>query len=432
MRTPRTLFFFALVQLVVLLATAARADTASEASLKFEEGLRLYRQKHYAEALDKLKDSHRLVPNANAAENIALIYKWQGEYRKQDFTRNQQSLIQAYNWAETVLKMDIPDDQRSRVRALSEELSTKVAVIDATSNAGEAELFLDRRELGSVGAAPLRMATTPGSHSVIFRREGWRDQTIQVEAKVGTVTSARALQERITGTLTILARPEGARVRLLASDQDLGPAPVSLSVPVGEVRLLVTSKGFVDQARDAVVRDGEKTTVEIELQRAADTVATLSVTASPPGAVVRLAGRDLGSAPLTLTGLDPGARPIDLRAPGYDPWSRALLLEAGAATRVDVRLARSTDRHWRGWKWLGYGSGCALLLSGVVVGLQARSARDDFYANPTASQHDRVGRLNIMADVFLASGGVIVLGSAVIQLLSAPPPASEGTVTIDR
>jgi hypothetical protein len=235
--------------------------------------------------------------------------------------------------------------------------------------------------------------------------------------------------ERIVGTLQVTARPPGARVQFFPGGLELGPVPVNARVPVGEGRVTITLAGYVTQTREALVRADELTTLDLELQRAADRAASLTVVGRPEGASVRVAGREVGKLPLTLSGLDPGRLSVELSLPDHDPWRSDLLLEAGTATRVDAVLRRPEDRPWAGWKWLGYGAGAALVGAGGVVGYQARGAHDDFDASPSTEGKSRVERLNHTADGLLIAGAVTLASTALLHLILGPRSESHASVS---
>ena len=58
--------------LVLAVPAGARADTATEAKLRFDLGVQLLQQRKVREALGELFVSNRLSPNPNALFNIGL------------------------------------------------------------------------------------------------------------------------------------------------------------------------------------------------------------------------------------------------------------------------------------------------------------------------------------------------------------------------
>jgi hypothetical protein len=307
-----------------------------------------------------------------------------------------------------------------------------VAVVAVHSQPTDAEIYIDRESLGSVARTPRDVATTAGDHDVIVKAAGHRPGRTTVSAKLGQTVPVKLTLEKIIGVAQVTVRPEGARLQYFPGSIDLGPAPASARLPIGEGRITATMPGYLAQTREVVIREGETTIIEIDLQRVGLQAASLTVTGQPDGAVVRLAGREVGKVPLTLSGLDPGKQNIELFAAGHDPWRADLLLEAGAATRIEATLRRPEDRPWSGWKWLGYGAGTALLATGGVVAYQARSAHNDFDDMPSSAGKARVERLNLTADVLLGTAVVTLATTAVLHAVLGPRSESHARVTTAR
>lgn len=419
--------------LTSLAAVPAWADDASEARLQYELGSELYKQKRFTEALERFIASNRLVPNPNVVFNIANIYVLLGKREAgRDRARSAERYVEAFNWTETLARMATAEADKKDAAALRSSILLKVAVVSVRSQPDGAEIFVDRESLGSVGRTPRDIATTPGAHTVIVKAPGHRPGQVKVEAKLGMAVPANVMLEKIVGVVQVNVRPEGARLQYFPGGIELGKAPAVARLPVGEGRITATAPGFLTQTREIVVRQAETTTVEIDLQRVGEGAASLTVLGAPDGAVVRLAGREVGKVPLTLSGLDPGRHSVELVAPAHDPWKAELLLEAGAATRVEATLRRPEDRPWGGWKWLGYGAGAALLGGGTMFALQARSARDDFDASPSSAGKDKVDRLNLTADVLLGTALVTLATTAVLHAILGPRSGSHAAVTTDR
>ena len=95
-------------------------------------------------------------------------------------------------------------------------------------------------------------------------------------------------------------------------------------------------------------------------------------------------------------------------------------------------LLRPEERPWGGWKWVGYGAGGALLAGGGVTAWQARSARNDFFASPSAEGQDRVNTLNVRADVLLVAGVATVATTAVLQWVLGDRSDSRAKVRTSR
>jgi outer membrane receptor for ferrienterochelin and colicins len=418
----------------ISLGGVARADDASEAKLQFDLGQELYKRKRFPEAVDHFIASNRLVPNANVVFNIANICRLMAttEQKKREIANADEHLLEAYNWTETYLAFALSDVERGDGLRLRDALKPGVAIVDVMSTPAGAEIFVDREDLGAVGHAPLHVAVAPGHRTIILRMRGYREAHAEEAVRVGETSVVRLALERITGILRVTSVPPGARVTVEGTNEELGATPLERPLAVGPHRIVVSLEGYVDVTRELIVGEAAPTTLAATLQRAAESVATLSVTGTPAQAVVRLDGRPVGELPTSLTGLSPGKGLLEILAPGQQPWSSEIPLEGGAATRIAVRLAPEEKQAWAGWKWLGFAGGGAVLASGAVVGLVAKNTAGDYWNNPSRQLYDRTGRLDLTADVLMSVGAAAVLTTAMVHWLWPTPIASHADVTVVR
>jgi hypothetical protein len=416
----KKVFLLSVVLCALGLSAPASADEASEAQLQYELGAELYKQGRYAEAIDRFIASQRLVQNANVVLNIARTFAY--------LDRN----VEAYNWYQTFLRLSRDEAMKQDVEGKLLQLGAKVAVVDVGTEPPGARLYVDRLELGAVGESPRKIAVLPGERTIIARLEGHREAKTTVILALGGVQAVSLKLLPLVGTLRVVSTPPGARVRTEADGREIGVTPLSVALPVGEQRVVVSLAGFVEQTRSARIGDGVETALEVKLERAASNVSVLTVRGNVEGANLFLDGQWLGRAPSTFSDAAPGRRRIEVTAQGRDAWTGDVLLEPGAATRVDFNLADPADRSWTGWRYIGFGTGGALLVAGGVVGALALQASSDFDDEPSREKLDTIEARNTAADVLLVSGAVVIAATAVWELLRPGPPESSAKVTIDR
>ena len=136
------------------------------------------------------------------------------------------------------------------------------------------------------------------------------------------------------------------------------------NVPLGSHTIRVTRQGYAPQDQTVVLTAEEPTaTMTFTLQQGSTTpsagasppagstqapavrsVLVVLVESTPPGAIIRIDGRNLGPAPLTVRQLRPGTHTLELRMPGYKPWSQRLTVAAGDNRRVMATLERDNSR----------------------------------------------------------------------------------------
>lgn len=399
----------------------AWADNASEAELQYTLGVELYKQRRYEEALQHFIASNRLVPNANVAFNVAQTF----QLLKRD--------VEAFNWFETArMQGTLHAVSREKAEAAQAELAKKLGVLDLSTTPAGAELFVDRKELGSVGLSPRRLAVLPGPHAVVAAKPGFQDAKTDATAVAGQVQALALTLEAKVGVLVVESTPAGATVRRSDDGQVLGTTPLRLSLPLGPLSVVVALPDYVEQERTLTVREDAEARAQVTLAQAASTVAVLTVQGAPPGARVRVDGKDLGAVPLSLPGLKPGSFQLTVEADGHDAFAAPLLLEPGAATRVEVSLASPAQDRARWLRWVGYGLGGGALLAGLSLGAVAISSRAAFFEAPTTERLRTVQTLNTTADVLLVSGLVTTGVTLLLDWVLLPKPKTKGTVHVVR
>src|SRR5262249_20684785 len=192
-----------------------------------------YRQGRFEDALSEFYASNRLVSNRNVQFNIARCLEQLKLYDE------------AFRvWSELGRK-EAPPAERATITGAIEKLRPHLALVQVTSDPPGAEIFANRRDLGSLGTAPRLLALAPGVARVLLDRPGYRSATVAVELVKGKEQSIAPTLERIYGAVVFRSLPPGASLREGAADGPLvpvGPGPTRL-VP-GRHVLFVAAPGF--------------------------------------------------------------------------------------------------------------------------------------------------------------------------------------------
>jgi outer membrane receptor for ferrienterochelin and colicins len=411
----------------VLLATVflspprVRADAASEAALHNRLASELYQQRRYEEALQHFLASNRLVPNPNIVFNIAQTY---GVLRRD---------ADAFNWYETYLAFDGLDTAAlERGRGAQAVHARRVGVMEVVTTPAGAALFVDRVELGSVGVSPRRIAVSPGPHRIVARLDGHHDATSEeVRLVAGRVEAVALSLTAVVGVLVVETDPPGATLRRLDDGTELGTTPFRGEVAVGTWQVQLVRDGYAEQQRTVTVAEGTEARVSVSMVMEASRVAVLTVDGAPEGARVRLGDRVLGVTPISVPGLDPGTFNLEIDLPNHTPYRGSVLLEPGAATRVEFHLVDPSHGPSPRLRWLGYGGGAALVVIGGALGLSARAARNDFYDQPSRDAYDTVHRRNAVADGLMISGVIVAVATLIVDLI-VDKPTTRARVTVER
>jgi PEGA domain-containing protein len=126
-----------------------------------------------------------------------------------------------------------------------------------------ARLLLDDKDLGPIPKAGIEV--TPGEHTVVVRRMGYRDFSRRVTAVEGESTEVGVLMEATVAFVSVKADVPNARV--LINGEDKGVAPLdSVMLPPGTHDIVVQHEGFRPETQRIAVRAGKEYTVDVNLR----------------------------------------------------------------------------------------------------------------------------------------------------------------------
>ena len=138
-----------------------------------------------------------------------------------------------------------------------------------------------------------------------------------------------------------------------------GRTPITVrGLSVGTHAVRVVEDGYVSETRRvAVDARPAGTTVSFQLARVRGPerpaaaasrpgakTGALRVESRPSGAAVLIDGRIVGTTPLQISDLEPGAHEVRLELPGHRPWATTRTIVAGQSVRVAASLEESTER----------------------------------------------------------------------------------------
>ncbi|MET0406127.1 MAG: TonB-dependent receptor [Cystobacter sp.] len=327
-------FRLGLLLSLLLGAMAAEAtNTADEADVAFELGNEAYARRQYMEALRSYFTSYRLVPNRNVLFNIARCYEALARYNE------------AYRYYHDLAREDLPEADASEVNRSLARLRPKVALVRVDTEPPGAEVFVDREDLGGRGLSPQTLALSPGEHTVVVTKEGYRRAQATIRLMRGQSVQQRFVLELITGEVRLTGSPEGAEVRAAPEGPVLGRVPGTLRLVPGPQALHVSAPGHVSaQLLVTVPADGE-VLLPVALGPHVVPSGRLIVTANHDNASVRVDGRPTGFTPTVVT-LTEGTHALEVESPGLTPLRRDVEVVAEQETRIhaELRYPRPTVR----------------------------------------------------------------------------------------
>ncbi|HEY0484339.1 MAG TPA: TonB-dependent receptor [Kofleriaceae bacterium] len=293
---------------------------ADEADLQFMMGAEAYSRAEFTVALEHFLASNRLVSNRNVMFNIARAYEQLGRFPD------------AYRYYIDVTRGETSDGklQRDVTTALA-RIAARVAVISVETSPPGATVFLDRKDLGSVGTSPSQLGLKAGSYTVIAELSGFEPATVgNVTVATGEVQRLRLELVRILGKVE-LSGEAGTRARI---DDERGAIacvlPCTLDLPPGPHIAYFERPGFTVAPQSFTVV--EKTTVRSSASAVA-VVGSLLVAADEPNALIEVDGKALGFTPAVIPNIPIGHRRVRVSLRGYQSVER----------EVEVRINAQAD-----------------------------------------------------------------------------------------
>jgi hypothetical protein len=307
-------------------------------------------------------------------------------------------------------------------RALAEQPS---AVSIAVAGSAPATVALDGAALGD---APQAFTVGPGEHVVEVRAAGHVTER-------ATFIAQRGQPVELTWTLRplipVIVNAAGAEV--LLGDEPAPREDGALALPAGAVTLTVRAPGYRTRTVEVPADRGDGYRLDVVLALAP---APLTVEGAPPGAVVTVDGREVGTVPLDAPlEVEQGRHTIGVRAARRAPFTTEVEVGSDAPLRLEVTRMPSTRRRWT---WVAAaGTGAALISWSAfgVLALQKEGDFDDRAVQPGVTRDDEMlGALERDGDTYATiadvSMGVTLAGAAVTTwlFLREGKAASEGRI----
>ncbi|MDF2695864.1 MAG: TonB-dependent receptor [Labilithrix sp.] len=272
----------------------------------FRQGSSLAKDAQWGAALAAFEKSARLRPSAGTTYNIAVCERALGQY-----VRARRTFQRALD--ERKSEAELPESSITDIKRFLGEIEGLVGSIDVSLAPADAAIAVDGQPLEPVAGATM-----------------------------GSVPTLLA------GTL-----PAGP-----------GKAP-----PAGKFRVVVdpgahvfvvSREGFADAVKSVTVRPGEKTKLDLIVERLP---ASLTVSADRKDAVVTVNTLDVGIAPVELS-RPAGKYHVIVRRPGFVPYEVDAALQPGQKTELRARLEpEQTSLLKRWWFWTAAG----VVLTGAAV-----------------------------------------------------------------
>ncbi|MDR0965576.1 MAG: PEGA domain-containing protein [Myxococcales bacterium] len=313
---------------LVNIPVALADNTSDEAELRFQRGVAFYKIREYEEALVEFFHSNRLVRNASTLINIARCYE---QLRK---------FNEAFRYYDEYLA-EVSDPAARKIAEDSiQRLAPRMATLRIETTPPGAEIYIDRKNLGSLGVTPKTLAIDPGKTTVILALPGHREVTQQVNLVLGTQARLESDLEFITGTLVLDGSPEGAKVHLNtgADDELLCTLPCEKVMAPGNHILSIAAEGHYSMQLPVAITPDARTTLTVDLQALPPVMGALHVTANRDGALVSVNDLAIGITPNVVHTLPVGTHKIRVTMRGMQPFEQEVVIKENDTSPLHAEL----------------------------------------------------------------------------------------------
>lgn len=305
---------------------AQPADKArvAEAKRNFENGLKLFKEGLYREALAAFLEAKRLQPRPSIQKNIAQCYR---ELR--EFSSAHAAFVE---WMDSYEKdPSLKAKEVEEIRRAINDLLLLTGTVKINSNETDAVVTIDEREVGKTPIEkPFRLNI--GVYRITVSKAGHDKFSRQIEIKgKDTLTlDANLTKEVVTGFVSVSAKGTDPTAILLVDGKEVGPLPWSSELPPGPHTFEIKSEKTTATTRRIELVKGEKAEVQLELLEQSG---KLRVDAQFPDAKIYIDDKNVGAGAWEGS-VPPGRHEIEVRLSNHEPFKRVVLVRNGDV--VDV------------------------------------------------------------------------------------------------
>ncbi|MFH1436627.1 MAG: PEGA domain-containing protein [Pseudomonadota bacterium] len=393
--------FAAFLLCLIFFADRAHADEATEARFHFQRGVSLISKGKVQSALEQFLISNRLVKNPNAVFNAAKCFEHMKNYNE------------AYALYSEYLQFNLTPAERIEGEKKLKEVEGKVAAVTISTFPEGAEIFIDRKELGSWGMTPRLIAVPPGEHEVFLEYKGHYVESFKIKAELGEMKNFHADLKAKTGSVKISGPHEIVYLTIDAAESQTIDIPAEFDLPVGEHTLKFEADGYLPDEKQVTVKENKLEEVDFKLDAIPEPEGSLSIVSTPSAALVMLDKMNFGFTPL-MQPVSVGQHTVRVTMEGRESWKGDIDISVADNLHLDVDLvqARFLKKQKQGLIAL-FTLGSLFFLGGAASGVYAIYTKQEFENNPTVELQDRGNRLNLFADIGVILGGAALIAGGI-------------------
>lgn len=247
-----------LIGVLVSSLAAAQGASAEEARTRFERGVGLYDQGDYTGALAEFDAAYRAAPRFELLFNIGVTQR--RLFRYGDAVKSLERYLAEGGAKVPAARTKAVQKELVEIRALTAEVTVSV-VPDGVA------VEVDGKRIGE-GPLEGPLLLGSGPHKFRFTREGYLEQTKEIELISGTRSTVAVLLDEApkvatTARLEVQTEP---RARVSIDGQARGDAPTVTELNPGGHLVTAEKDGFVSAQQEVMLTAGQMRTLNLNLK----------------------------------------------------------------------------------------------------------------------------------------------------------------------
>ncbi len=219
---------------------------------------RAYKEGRFEDAALLYKEAFEVEPRGSVLYNIGFCY---------EKAENFENAITFYQRFTDALPRSLkrPAVQR-RIEELKGKLVDRYAEISVESQPSGAQVFVNDKSKGSMGATPVSFKLLDGSYTLILEKEGFESLRKVIRLKREPLKVAvRLLRSDLVGNIQLMISQRGAVV--IVDEKRVGQSPLfkPLRLSQGNHKIQVLKPGFAPWERELMVKASDSKRISIDL-----------------------------------------------------------------------------------------------------------------------------------------------------------------------
>jgi hypothetical protein len=314
-------YHFWLVILSFIWALPLYAGPKEEAANKRKEAERLFTQGDYNQALLAYDEAHAIFADPS---------DWLGRAQVLIKLRRFTEANEAY---QKFLSLGKAGKKQRDIERAMEDLSIILQTkISCSSTPAGATVYLNSRVDDPLGQTPLESNIPPGTHRLIFEKEGFETlvQTVTIEPGVSQTSNAEL--RPALALLSVQSSPSSAQITINGEVQ--GMTPLEVRLPNGVYELEASAEGYPTQRKRMEAQEQQTYSWSLDLTQPPPGI--LSAQLTPTTAVATINGEVLKQS--EALSLRPGTYQASITAEGYKTQQQEVIIESGQEHTLKVQL----------------------------------------------------------------------------------------------